>query len=151
MRDWREQRPQRRRVEGGWRQRRRPPRRIRKKYHMREFTEVGFQLSWETAPGFDDEWKLGGPADQLFDRFIDFIEANGISGGGGERGFFGMGDCPLAGCPHHGGWCRSGSATEEQREEMRKWFEAQPEIATFSVGPLQDAHYGPWEDWEDDS
>lgn len=98
---------------------------------MREFTEVGFTVSWGTAPGFDDEHKIDGPFDQIFDRFLDAIEANGLEGGGGDIAFFAMGACPISACPHHGGWCRTVSATEEQREEMRKWFEAQPEIATL--------------------
>jgi uncharacterized protein len=99
-------------------------RRLRKKLHIGEFREWGFQIRARMANEIDH---------QLFsDRFIsEAIEANGLLFGG---------TC----------WQRvdgfvvfsgSGSANENHQKVIAAWLKGQPEVIDFDVGPLVDAWY----------
>jgi uncharacterized protein YggL (DUF469 family) len=101
--------------------------RIRKKLHQGEFQEMGFEVQFRISTDVSEA---------AFDAFIDAfleqaIEANGLMfGGGGRREWEGFVTLE-----------RRGSATEEHRQLMQRWFESQPQIVGYQVGPLVDAWY----------
>jgi len=97
-------------------------RRLRKKLHIGEFKEWGFE--------FEAELKSQMPPDEeesLVDRFLsDVIEARSLGLGGWITGGF---------VSAYG----RGSANEEDREAVQHWLSACQEIRTVQVGPLIDA------------
>ena len=103
--------------------------RLRKKKHLGEFQQLGFEISFRyEAASIEAENAL------LFAFLDEAIEADGLQFGGG-----GDGD----------GWSgfaapdtRYGSATDEQRARVGAWLEARPEVGRVVVGPLRDAWYG---------
>lgn len=100
--------------------------RQRKKLHLGEFKELGFELSAEVARELSDDER-----DQILDSFLsECIEANGMLFGGGINRSL-------------GGFIESiavrGSATEEQRERVREWLQGRSEFRSVTVGPLVDA------------
>lgn len=97
-------------------------RRLRKKLHLGEFRELGFEVAFELRR------PLGATqVEQFWDAFIaEAIERHGLAfGGGGNTGFVTV--------------VGRGSATETHRALVRAWLVARSEVAAVSVGPLVDA------------
>ena len=100
-------------------------RRLRKKLHLEEFMEYGFNVNFElNKPVTDDE------IESFLDLFLDdAIKKNGLIYGGG----FGVtfdGFVILE---------KNGSATNEHRQLINSWLESKKEIKKFQVGELVDA------------
>jgi uncharacterized protein YggL (DUF469 family) len=100
-------------------------RRLRKKLHLDEFQEFGFEISFSLPENLDSE-----ELNDFFDQFItEAIENNGLVFGGGiggnSEGFVTLG--------------KRGSATEEHRERVKSWLSAHPLVADIQVGGLVDA------------
>lgn len=96
-------------------------RRLRKKLHLGEFRQFGFELLIRFRGG------LGEPELASFwDSFItDAIEKNQLVFGGGNEGFVtGSGRA---------------TATDAHRTLVRSWLVARPEIIEVDVGELVDA------------
>ena len=100
-------------------------RRLRKKLHLGEFTEYGFNVNFELNKPVTDE-----EIEAFLDLFLDdAIEKNGLIYGGG----FGVtfdGFVILE---------KNGSATEEHRQLIKSWLESKKEIKKLQVGELVDA------------
>jgi hypothetical protein len=99
-------------------------RRLRKKLHLGEFQQLGFEVSITLKPD------LGIDAlDRLLDEFIlDVIEKNELAfGGGTDGGFITI-------------WKR-GSASEAHRAAVENWLSNRPEVVSVTLGPLVDAWY----------
>ena len=105
-------------------------RRLRKKLHVGEFQEFGFQLMFSLKPDLVS-------FEEALDRWLEFIESQGWGFGGGGT--------PSA---HEisGYLCQfaTGSLTEADREQAACWLASQPWVATHQIEPLSDAWYGPW-------
>lgn len=104
--------------------------RLRKKKHLGEFQELGFEVSFRYAEGLSTK-----EHDEFFDDWIlKAIVGNGLLFGGG----FGRGVC--------NGFItvdkKRGSATERHRQAVEAWLKANPKILNFTVGPLVDAWHG---------
>ncbi len=103
--------------------------RLRKKLRLREFMELGFEVSYRLARGVSAE-----EAESFLDLFLaDAIEANNLScggGGQGERWSF----CATA--------ARRGSASPEQRAAVEKWLAAQPAVLSYELGSFRDMWHG---------
>ena len=99
-------------------------RRLRKKLHLDEFQQLGFEISITLKPnlGIDD-------LDSFLDKFIlDVVERNElVFGGGSECGFIST-------------WKR-GSVSEAHRTIVENWLRQQQEVASVVTGPLVDAWY----------
>lgn len=100
-------------------------RRLRKKLHLYEFQELGFDVEAElkdTLAGIAEE--------ELVIAFIEaVIEPRGlIYGGGMACGFV----CKAGG----------GSATDEDRSAVQQWLQARSEFTSVTVRELSDAWYG---------
>ena len=104
-------------------------RRLRKKRHLGEFQQLGFELSFRyEASSVEAENAL------LLAFLEEALEANGLQfGGGGDGSGWSGFAAPNA---------RYGSATNEHRGKVRAWLEARPEVGTVGIGPLRDAHHG---------
>lgn len=99
-------------------------RRLRKKLHLGEFQQLGFEVSITLKPnlGIDD-------LDHFLDEFIlDAIEKNGLAFGGGT-------DCGFITT-----WKR-GSASEAHRTIVENWLSQRQEVVAVALGPLVDAWY----------
>ncbi len=98
-------------------------RRLRKKLHVDEFQELGFEVEihW-TAQA------VAADMDVLFWRFIaEVIEGQGLCFGGSDSaGFI---------------YRQGASVTEDDRAALARWLEASSDVASFTVGPLVDAWY----------
>ena len=100
--------------------------RLRKKKHLGEFQELGFELSFDYVVSDVEE------EDALLDAFLlEAVEAHGLLFGGGGG---------------HGSWsgfaaagAKGASATEADREAVRAWLEGRPEVRAARIGPLRDA------------
>jgi uncharacterized protein YggL (DUF469 family) len=106
--------------------------RLRKKLHVQEFTELGFDLSYRLRPGVSAE-----EADSFLDRFLaDAIEVNNLRCGGG-----GQGDswhfCVIA--------AGRGSPSLEQRAAVGQWLMERPEVVAHTLGEFLDMWHGPVE------
>ena len=101
--------------------------RLRKKLHKGEFQELGFEINLKLHQHLtDDELK------PWLDEFIDAVEEIGLAVGGGglyEQSFFAD---KLSG---------PGPVTPEQRERLSQWIGQNSKVASFELGPLQDAWY----------
>lgn len=97
--------------------------RLRKKLHIGEFQELGFEytLTWLVAPSTDEQ-------DQFIDLVLaEVIEPRGLClGGGTSCGFVSV---------------HRGSATEADRTAFESWLRRWPEITEIVIGPLRDAWY----------
>ena len=99
-------------------------RRLRKKLHLNEFQELGFDI--ETAL---KESLIGDAEEALLIAFVEgVIEPRGLIYGGG---------------PTCGYICKAGggSATDEDRAAVRDWLQARSEFASVTVHDLSDAWY----------
>lgn len=100
-------------------------RRLRKKLHLAEFQEWGFDV--ETVL---KEPLVGTAEEELLIAFVEEViePRNLIYGGGLTCGYV----------------CKAGgeSATEEDRAAVRDWLQARTEFASVAVQELSDAWYG---------
>ncbi|MBB4868002.1 uncharacterized protein YggL (DUF469 family) [Pseudomonas nitritireducens] len=99
-------------------------RRLRKKLCVDEFQELGFELSFQYQAGQSEE-----AVEAFIQRFAnDAVQPN---------------DLVYSGCDEYGFIClaQRGSVNEQQRGLIEDWLKQQPELASFSVGPLADAWY----------
>lgn len=99
--------------------------RLRKKLRLREFQQLGFEVSFRLPDDLHDSG-----LDAFWDSFIgQAIEAPGLMCGGG---------CGRV-------WdvfvVRSGraSATEDDRRSVATWLEQHPQVSDIRIGPLVDA------------
>lgn len=99
-------------------------RRLRKKLHLDEFQELGFDIETTLK-----EPLVGTAEEDLLIAFVDgVIEPRGlIYGGGLACGYV----CKAGG----------GSATNEDREAVRDWLQARAEFSAVTVHDLSDAWY----------
>ena len=101
--------------------------RLRKKLHLKEFQEMGFEINFEIDKDLGAE-----KIDALTEAFIlEAIEGNGLFFGGGGNHLF------------HGFVCRkNGSATQEDRTALENWLQNQgASIKQYTLGELKDAWY----------
>jgi uncharacterized protein YggL (DUF469 family) len=102
-------------------------RRRMKKLRIGEFQELGFTLSAEIHKELSPEQQ-----NAFLSAFLDdVIEARGLAYGGGvDLGFVSK--------------FERGSATEEDRQAVKAWYAARPEVKETTVGDLVDCwHEGP--------
>ena len=103
--------------------------RLRKKLRRREFTEMGFSVAYRINPGLSSL-----ASESLLDKFIlEAIEDNDLhcgGGGGPEEWDFIVGANGRK------------SASEANRQAVRVWLKAQPDISVVSIGPLLDLWNG---------
>jgi uncharacterized protein len=105
--------------------------RLRKKKHLGEFRQLGFEVTCQLQPNLSSE---------SFDRFIDeflaeAIEAHGLSFGGGgspESDWSGV-----VARTH-----RYASTTEEHRQLVQIWLRHRPEIRAFELSEPVDLWHG---------
>lgn len=105
--------------------------RLRRKLHLCEFREDGFDVKFSLCLTATDQ-------DDFLNRFIvDVIEANGLTFGGGCGAYWDIFITKIR-----------GSVTEPARENVRNWLEEQPNAKDIVIGPLVDAWW--WHpDWQD--
>lgn len=99
-------------------------RRLRKKLHLGEFQQLGFEVSITLKPnlGIDE-------LDRFLDEFVlDAIEKNDLAFGGGT-------DCGFITT-----WKR-GSASEAHRTIVENWLSQRQEVVSVMLGSLVDAWY----------
>ena len=100
--------------------------RIRKKKHVGEFQEFGFDVDANLRSHMDREALYA-----FSDRFIAHIEGNNLAFGGGVgpmvAGFVTRFD--------------RGSATEDDRASVTAFLTSDPDVARHEVGALRDAWY----------
>jgi uncharacterized protein YggL (DUF469 family) len=101
--------------------------RLRKKKHVGEFQQLGFELEGDLRAG------MGRAADEAFtDRFLAHIEARQLMFGGGIGG------------GEVGGFVSRfdrGSATEDDRASVSAFLASDPDVVRHVVGELRDAWY----------
>lgn len=96
-------------------------RRLRKKLHVGEFRQFGFHIDFTLNRNLPQN-----ACEQFWNSFIaDAIEAGRLSFAGSESGFI---------VPEG-----RASATDAQRQAVRSWLQARPEVISVDVGPLVDA------------
>lgn len=99
--------------------------RLRKKLHIGEFQEMMFSFEATLNESFSSE-----QIELAVDAFLaELVEPRGLGMGGWLNGAFFQ---KMEGT----------SATEEDREAVKAWLEARPEVSDVRVDPLFDAHYG---------
>jgi uncharacterized protein YggL (DUF469 family) len=99
-------------------------RRLRKKLHVGEFQQLGFEITLFLSKELSST-----QSNDFWDSFIGEIEANNLTFGGGEIGFV-VPDGRT-------------SATEGHRQVVQAWLSKRPEISSVTVGPLVDAWHLP--------
>jgi hypothetical protein len=104
--------------------------RLRKKLHVGEFQELGFEVRFQVADSLSHD-----AFDAMVDAFISqAIEAPGLlCGGGGKNPEFSVFVTRRG----------RGSVTEEHRHAIERWLAARPEVNAVRIGPLVDAWYPP--------
>jgi len=96
-------------------------RRLRKKKHLGEFREFGFQVKAELSSEADHE--------AFLDRLIDAVEARQLGfGGGGKEDFQGF-------VTRLG----RGSASDADREVLGRFLAGDPAVLHHEIGPRIDA------------
>ncbi|HSK73649.1 MAG TPA: 50S ribosome-binding protein YggL [Pyrinomonadaceae bacterium] len=105
--------------------------RLRKKYHLGEFQELGFEIFTELKSGLNEK-----DFNRFVDDFIDEIERNKLlfGGGGGKESWKGFVSSSI----------KYTSPTEEQRENFRKWLANRSEIQNVKIDEFRDA----WHNWD---
>ena len=99
-------------------------RRLRKKLHLGEFQQLGFEVSITLKSNLGVD-----VLDRFLDEFIlDAIEKNELAFGGGTDGGFIT------------TWKR-GSTSEANRTIVENWLSRRQEVVSVSLGPLVDAWY----------
>ena len=100
-------------------------RRLRKKKHVGEFREYGFEIRFI----FSEQLSTVDRNSLLDDWICLAIENNGLQFGGGGRGNIWKGVVTSEG---------KGSTTEEQRIIIEEWLSAEPRVLDYEVGSLID-------------
>jgi len=102
--------------------------RLRKKLHVGEFQELGFEVRFQVADNLSHD-----AFDAVVDAFISqAIEAHGLlCGGGGKNPAWNVF------VTREG----RGSVTEAHRQAIERWLAARPEVNAVQIGPLVDAWY----------
>lgn len=117
--------------------------RLRKKKHIGEFTELGFRFVGKFESELTEE-----QAEQFGDQLIDFVEAHdmGLGGGMGRKSF----DMMAQHMPkkRKGKGFARGSCTDDHREIVKKFLMSRSEIAEFEIGMLVDMWHGGIETWD---
>jgi uncharacterized protein YggL (DUF469 family) len=103
--------------------------RLRKKLHIGEFQEFGFEFEADIDESFSPE-QIAIACDAFLD---EIVEPRGLGMGGWLNGAY------FQSMEH-------GSATDDDREAVRIWLEARPEVKAVRVGPLSDGWYPPNDD-----
>lgn len=99
--------------------------RLRKKLHVAEFREFGFEVSFRLPDDLDEAG-----LDRFFDSFIaEAIEGHGLMCGGG------CGQVWDVFVTRHG----RRSATDEDRHGVAAWLQQHPDVTDVQIGPLIDA------------
>jgi uncharacterized protein YggL (DUF469 family) len=99
-------------------------RRLRKKLHIGEFKEEGFEVNFRFCAGLTSEEQV-----EVLMKFItEAIESRALLFGGGENGFVTKSG--------------RGSTTEADRKAVASWLEHNPFIEQVQVGENEDAWYG---------
>lgn len=103
-------------------------RRLRKKFYVGEFQELGFEVLVKFSTDFNET-----DFDKFLDEFIDKVEENKLLfGGGGNTGSW-------------EGFVNSSkkyqSPTNAQREQIKCWLEKHHKISECEVGNFKDAWY----------
>ncbi|KVL62148.1 YggL family protein [Burkholderia ubonensis] len=102
-------------------------RRQRKKLHIGEFQELAFCASAQYRTELSDLQR-----GELIDAFIDFVEANGLlTVASADEGISAY---VISGAPR-------GTTTDADRESVRGWLKARPELADVAVSDFTDAWY----------
>lgn len=99
-------------------------RRLRKKLHICEFREDGFEVHFKFKVDLTSDEQI----DALMSFITEAIESRGLLFGGGESGFV-----TKAG---------RGSTTEDDRNAVHAWLRSCPSVTDVRVGPNEDAWYG---------
>ena len=108
--------------------------RLRKKKHLGEFKQYGFELTIKLKPGHSVE-----EINDFYIPLLDKIEEKSLSVGGGGNGLE-IGFFTTRRGPRRGKWFSTQSATENDRVTMREIAESFPEfVESVEVGPLVDA------------
>lgn len=107
-------------------------RRLRKKLRVGEFQELGFSISFR----FDSQRHT---LDQAIEHWIEFVESQGWSFGGGG----GEGVDILSG---YLASFKRGCLGEDDRELARQWLDSQPGFTCIQCSNLSDSWHGPWEE-----
>ena len=103
--------------------------RLRKKLHLREFTQLAFLAKARVNPSLSEA-----AHDALLDRFIlEAIERNDLHCGGGS----GPEEWDLIVCANG-----RRSSSEADRQRVRAWLEGQGDLSSIFIGPLADAWNG---------
>lgn len=108
--------------------------RLRKKRHLGEFQEFGFEVQWRCETAMSEA-----ECEQFWTEWITFVEARGLTFGGGNDMEKGSGFVCRAG---------RGSATEQNRADVSDWFRAWANGVQVQIGPLEDAWYSPNNQYE---
>lgn len=107
--------------------------RMRKKKRVGEFREDGFRILAEVNVTNNSPEN-----EQFLDDLIEFVESRSLGIGGG------VGDKVDVFCAYLG----RGTCTEEDRQAVSEWFQNQPLVKRFKIGPLTDAWYGTDKDYK---
>ena len=100
-------------------------RRLRKKLHVDEFAEYGFEVSIDLKDSVN--------TDAVLDHFVlHAMEQNGLEFGGGTASGAISGFITKSG---------RGTLTQEHRVLVKSWLEEQEDIKSFDIGGLVDAWY----------
>lgn len=102
--------------------------RLRKKLHLGEFLELGFEIIWRFRPGVDLDTVSG-----FFDAYFGFTADLDLHIAGSANSYVNNSFISP--------W--RGSATQEHRRRVMAWLESRPEIDRFHVGDMEDV----WRDW----
>lgn len=100
-------------------------RRLRKKLHIGEFKEHGFEVHFKFKADLTSEAQL----DATMKLITETIESRGLLFGGGESGFV-----TKAG---------RGSTTEDDRNAVYSWLRSCASAVEVRIGQNEDAWYGP--------
>ena len=100
--------------------------RLRKKLHVGEFVQLGFEATFKCTSGLDEPGRF----QLLYDFVEQAVEENELAAGGGgdeSMSLFVMSDI------------KNRSVTEEQRKQVREWLSKEERVKSFEVGQLKDA------------
>lgn len=103
--------------------------RLRKKYHLAEFQELGFEINVSFKSDFsEDEFDL------FLDDFIEEIEKNSlsVSGGGNFEKWEGFVISTI----------KFDSPTEKQRTDIEEWLKTRSNVKNVKLGELTDVWHG---------
>ncbi|HEX8248068.1 MAG TPA: 50S ribosome-binding protein YggL [Pyrinomonadaceae bacterium] len=101
-------------------------RRLRKKFHVGEYQQFGFEIFVSFEPHFNQT-----AFDEFVDNFIDLVEANKLlfGGGGDEKSWEGYITSAK----------KFASPTENDRQTIKVWLENRPEILETKIEDFCDA------------